>query len=104
MIKINHKFKVGDCVQFKELSELHEEFGRLKDVPSGFNSIMKYLCGQTAHILRFNEFDHNCFYTVEDIESTPERRWILNVAMIKPFDEFLPDVEVPGWEQIISIQ
>ena len=103
MVKINHKYKVGDCVQFKELSELREEFGALEDVPSGFNIAMKYLCGQTAHIRRFSEVDHNTFETDEGIENASERTWILNVAMIKPFDEILPDVEVPGWEQIISI-
>lgn len=89
MITIEYEFKVGDAIQFKGWDELISEFGKPGRVPGGFNTQMRYLCGQVAHIKSIDAGRPNFITTVEDLENDDvhRRRWFISKAMVKPYEE-----------------
>lgn len=90
VITIEYEFQVGDVIQFKDWDELISEFGKPGRVPGGFNTQMRYLCGQVAHIKSIEDTGVGTYITtVEDLEDDDvhRRRWCLTTAMIKPYEE-----------------
>ena len=84
------KYEVGDLVRVKELDVLKEEFGATIRIPSGWNPVMKELCGGEFTIMEVaHRRGGKCIYYFSE-----DNRWMIDECILEDVPDDYIDPEV----------
>lgn len=104
---MQHDFKVGDIIQFKDWNEMAEEYDSDNDriyfgdpdIHHTFIDEMKHLCGTTAVIKEFVKSNPLYVY-LKDFTAKERTSWIYHVYMFKPVSATAPPPPTLPWDEI----